>query len=209
MAVVYGINQAGAELKLSAMDPSRQILHAGVHYSLRDAKGREIAHSDDASAHFQLPPGQYGLLATHQGKRCELQDLKLKASERSELVVMIPQQRDPNNYYIENEDQFNSVTEYQRRGLERKGQHAYGKAADALAEPVSREEAQARRGRTYGRQMGMKAHPLLQKPQFDGMDPQVNPKPDENEGVQLQLQQELQNALQANNRATPTMPPNA
>ena len=58
----------------------------------------------------------------------------------------------------------------------------------------------------YARQMGPKAHPLLQKPQFDGIDQNVTPKPDENQQVELALQKQLENALQPGQISTPKPP---
>ena len=135
-----------------------------------------------------------------------MRNIKLEASQRSDIVILIPAQKNPDQYYIDDENAFNAFTENERRLLERDGQATFGMPANPLSEPVSRDEAQAQRNQLYGQQMGPKGHPLLNKPQFDGMDPQVNPKPEDNQGVQLELQKNLELAMQHGHTATPQPP---
>ena len=207
MAVVYGIQARHAELQLSALDAKRrQPITQDLNWSLQDTEGNVIDTSQAISPLFKLKAGTYTLKVSHHDHHVTLRKIKLEASQRSDIVTLIPAQKDPDQYHIDNESTFNAFTEHDRRELERDGQAPYGMPANPLSEPVSREQAQTERNQLYAQQMGPKGHPLLNKPQFDGMDPQVNPKPEDNQGVQLELQKNLELAMQHGHTATPSPP---
>lgn len=210
MAVTYGIQARHTELQLSALNAkNRQPITQDLAWLVQDHTKETIANSKEASPLFKLKAGSYTIKVSHHDHSAQLRNLELQASQRSDIVILVPAQKDPDQYHINDQDRFNAFTENKRRQLERDGQATFGMPDNQLTEPVSREEAQTQRNQLYGQQMGPKGHPLLNKPQFDGMDPQVTPKPEENQGVQLELQKNLELAMQHGHTATPTPPTGA
>ena len=207
MAVIYGTQSQHAELRLTAIEASsRQPIRHDCRISLQRENGTLVQASEANPAHFKLHEGSYYIVVDHNQESVTLPNVALKATECLDLIITVPLQKDPHSYYIEESDQYDAFTEHQRRQAERAGQNHYGLADGELAEPVSREQAQHQRNAMYARQMGPKAHPLLQKPQFDGIDQNVTPKPDENQQVELALQKQLENALQPGQISTPKPP---
>lgn len=196
MTTVYGIRSTQAVISACAIDATtRRMLNKGLHWQLSTEEGQLLEMSEASQVRFTLRPGVYQLRVQYQNQESHINDIRIKVGEETALVLLVPDNAQPDFYHIDDETVFNTATEYQRRQMEREGQAKYGQNANALSEPVARSEAQAQRNALYGRRMGPKSHPLLRKPQFDGIDDKVNPTPDRNTEVAEELQKQLDLAL--------------
>lgn len=202
MSVTYDIGTLAAELKLTAISARHGgVIRHGLQWYLKFVKRQKIYESTEAQPLFQVPGGIYTIEVIHNSTPYIFDKVTLERNTHTDLVILLQASSsadyDPNEEYFINSKDITSISENERRKMERQGQRKYGIASGPLHEFDAAMQHSGELGSTM---KGLLAHPILaDKAQFDGISPDLRvDNPDSNEEglaktIQLTLQKQLDN----------------
>jgi hypothetical protein len=155
--------------------------------------------SRESAPLFVVAPGTYRLIVSHPeyGEK-EVHGIVLNAAEPQDELVYLGQtgiDDSEENYHLNDNAEFDSDKEYQRRVADRAEEQRYGDMASELRDPnLLGPEAGVDQALETAQQNGLQSHPVLgQAAQFDGVAAKMNPNVAENvHAAEAQKDPELQ-----------------
>jgi hypothetical protein len=206
MVTSYNTGSPSASVKLTAIRSGHGgLAHESLSWRLvpvepEGASNKNLYQSDEPQAELTVIPGKYRIFAIHKQQEIDYGEEDLEKNTARDLVYILN-----DDDLFDSETQYSAETdphsEYERRKADRESEYPLGDMITPIKDPNRKSEMGS----------SLAAHPLLsEQAQFDGMPPEVNPDPTENEEAankaELQLQNELQhqNAAQASPSSSPS-----
>lgn len=203
MSVEYPIASLASRLRLSAIRALHgQLITQDISWKITpSADSSEPILSNNAQPIIELHAASYQITAHWNNREIDCGKVILRRGYCRDVVVLMHEAGEPETdegYFVDSEE-VNKLSEHQRRILERDQQRRFGQANGPLANP---NPPQGENGQAYAQ------HPLLDVAQFDGIDPSASSEPAVNQEatektLELQLQEQLQNAPSTAPRANP------
>ena len=167
MIVTYNTASPAAQIQLALLKSlSGEVIHAGLKWELQ---GKQTYTSNEAQPTLEALPGTYKIKATYEKQTHELGELELAQRTLTNVVFSLNvtgRFEEGGEYFSD----YDAVQENERRQQERVDQSQFGISTTPLKDPYARDD--------QGNQFA--THPLLQNAQFDGMENNVKPVPEDN-----------------------------